>query len=331
MRDTALVVGGTRFVGRHTVSELLDAGYRVTLFNRGRHDDPFADHPRVRHVRGDRTERADLERAAGAARRAYDAVVDCVAYRPREVRVATEVFADAGAYVYVSSGDAYGAEEVPKREGETDLEPCTEAQATDEGPATYGPRKAEGDRAVFAAAERGVRAMSVRPTIVYGPHDYTGRFDYWVDRVGNDRVLVPGDGDAIWHLAGVESVARALRTVAEEGTAGRAYNVGDRRLFPLSEFVERVAAAAGEDVEVVTAPPERVERAGVDPDAVPFYRRYPHVLATERLAGLGWEPVDPERALAETVAATLERGPDPDERAPDRATERDALERLGAE
>ena len=328
MSDSALVVGGTRFIGRYTVEEFLDQGYGVTITNRGNHDNPFADDDRVEHVQGDRTVTEDLEAAREAAD--PDVVVDCVAYKPREVRAATGVFADVDAYVYVSSGASYGVEEVPKREGETGLESCTDEQAVDESYDSYGPRKAEGDREVFAAAERGVNATSVRPTIVYGPHDYTGRFDYWVDRVtGADRVLVPGDGDSLWHLASVWSVARALRTVAEEGTPGEAYNVGDRRLFPLEEFVERVAAAAGTEVEVVTASPRELEAAGVDPDAIPFYRRYPHVLDTERLHTLGWDPVPAGEAVERTVTAALEAGPDPTGAAPDRADERAALEAVG--
>ena len=320
----ALVVGGTRFIGRATVEELLAGGYDVTVFNRGSHDNPFADDDRVDHLQGDRTASEDLEAAAALD---PDIVVDCVAYQPREVRAATDAFADVDAYVYVSSGGAYGAEEVPKREDETALEPCSEAQATDDSPESYGPRKAEGDREVFAAAERGVDAMSVRPTIVYGAHDYTGRFDYWVDRVlAGDRVLVPGDGDSLWHLVAVENVARALRTVAEEGQPGAAYNVGDRRLYPLEEFVTLVADAAGVEVDIVTASPRELSAAGIDPDAIPFYRRYPHVLDTARLASLGWEPVEAATAIEETVGAVLASEADPTESAPDRADERRAVD-----
>jgi len=41
--DTALVVGGTRFIGRHVVEDLRGHGYDVTIFNRGTHDNPFAE------------------------------------------------------------------------------------------------------------------------------------------------------------------------------------------------------------------------------------------------------------------------------------------------
>jgi 2'-hydroxyisoflavone reductase len=315
--DTALVIGGTRFIGRHLVEELRDHDYHVTLFNRGNHDDPFADRAGVDDVEGDRKNDSALE--AAAARVDPDAVFDMVAYQPKDVRAATEIFADVDAYVYVSSGGAYGAEEVPKREGETPLEPCTPEQARDDSGATYGARKAEGDRAVFAAAEDGVAARSVRPCVVYGPHDYTERLDYWIHRVADhDRVVVPGDGDLLWHRAYVEDVASALRVVAEAGADGEAYNVGDRRLVTYAEMVELIADAADTDVDVVTASARELEAGGLEPSAFPLYRPYPHVLDTAKLAALGWESTPLAEAMERTVTESLSSDRDGRENGPDR-------------
>jgi 2'-hydroxyisoflavone reductase len=322
----ALVIGGTRFIGRHLVSELLDSGYEVTLFNRGKHDDPFADHPDVSHVKGDRKSSAALKEARDEVEPTV--VVDTVAYFPGEVRAATSVFSDVEAYVFISSGAAYGPDEIPKREGETALRPCSESEAVDDSPETYGARKAEGDRAVFAAAEEGVNAMSVRPTIVYGPHDYTGRFDYWVERVrAGERVVVPGDGTNIHHLVSVQNVARAIRTVAENGHAGEAYNVGDRRVLTLGNVVGTIASAVGTTLGVVTASRRELAPADLLPTDFPLYNPQPHLLSTEKLADIGWDPIDPADAIAETVAAEYESeddpGPDPEavEAALDRLTE----------
>ncbi|WP_323674822.1 NAD-dependent epimerase/dehydratase family protein [Halorubellus sp. PRR65] len=342
--DSAFVIGGTRFIGRHLVAELLAHDYDVTIFNRGTHENPFADDDRVTHVAGDRTDDADL---ASAARESdYDAVFDMVAYQPREVRTATRVFDDADAYVYVSSGAAYGEEEMPKREGAlqgrdeaTALEPCTDEQAVDDSGETYGARKAEGDRALFAAAEeRGVRAMSVRPCIVYGPDDYTERLDFWIDRVAeHDRVVVPGDGTNVWHRAYVEDVASALRVVAEEGTAGEAYNVGDRRLVTLEEMVDVIADCLGDaadapddagDVEVVHASERELSVADLAGDDYVLYREYPHVLDTEKLAALGWEATPLREAMQRSVDDHLASDRDGSEYDPGRDDERALLDVL---
>ena len=319
----ALVIGGTQFIGRHTVFELLDNDYDVTVFNRGNHENPF-EGEEVTHVEGDRTDPADVERAAGTAE--PDIVIDCVAYHPDEVRHATEVFADCDAYVVISSGSAYGAEAIPKREGETALCECTPEQEGDDSMATYGPRKAEIDRVIAAAGEDGVNAMSVRPPVVYGPHDYTERFDYWIDRVDEyDRVVVPGDGDLLRHMVFVEDVASALVTVAERGDPGESYNVGDRRLPILSEWLDLVADALDTDVEIVTANERELGAAEIAPGDFPLYLTYPHVLSTAKLSGLGWEATPISEALEATVDEHRESDRTGRENGPDRTDEERVL------
>jgi nucleoside-diphosphate-sugar epimerase len=319
-----LVIGGSRFIGRHTVEALHDAGYDVTTFNRGNHDDPFGS--AVDHVEGDRREDDDLRAARDAVD--PDVVVDCVAYSPRDVRVACEVFADVEGYVFVSSGAAYGAERVPKREGETALHPCSDEQAADDTWETYGNRKAEGDREVFRAAQRGVNAMSLRPPIVYGPHDYTERFDYWVDRVdGADRVLVPGDGTNLRHLVYVADVADAVVTLLDRGDPGEAYNVGDDHLPTLGEWVDRIADACGSHPEVVHADERELAAGDLTHEEFPLYRPYPHVLDTTKLRDLGWRSTPHEAAVAETVEHVRERGFE-GERGPEREAEARVLDIL---
>jgi nucleoside-diphosphate-sugar epimerase len=320
--DSVLVIGGTRFIGRHAVEEFRERGYGVTTFTRGNRENPFAAAGNVRHVEGDRTNDSALERARDAVD--PDAVVDCVAYHPKDVRAATAIFGDCDAYVYVSSGAAYGAAVVPKREDETPLCDCTPEQATADSWESYGPRKAEGDRAVFEAAERGVRAMSVRPPVVYGPHDYTERFDYWIDRaLTRDRIVVPYT--ALRHLAYVKDVASALRVVAEEGAAGEAYNVGDHTLPVLSERVDLIAAAADREVDVVEAGERELAAGDIAPGDFPLYREYPHVLDTHKLAALGWSATSHDEAVAETVADHREADRTGREEGPDRADEKRVL------
>ncbi len=323
----ALVIGGTRFLGRHTVSELLEAGYDVTTFNRGNHPDPFTDEDRVSWVEGDRTNDSALE--AAAERVDPSIVIDVVAYYPRDVRAATTIFADVDAYVYVSSGAVYAEETVPKREDETELVRCGPEEATDDSMESYGARKAEGDRAVFAAAQEGVPAMSVRPCIIYGPYDYTERVDYWLARIDTyDRVLVPGDGQHLWHRVYVEDVARALRVVAEHGAPGEAYNVGDRRVLTLADWIERSADVMDRDIEVVTAGPRELAAGGLDPSTFVLYREYPHILETAKLAPLGWDSTPIDEALRSTVAEHRESDRDGAEHDPGREAEEQVLEIL---
>jgi Nucleoside-diphosphate-sugar epimerases len=322
MTENVLMIGGTRFIGRHTVEEFQDHGYDVTLLNRGNHDNPFGED--VTHIQGDRADDTALQAAQLSVD--PDIVIDCVAYQPADVETATDIFADVGAYVYISSGAAYDREEIPKRETETPIKGCTTDQATDQSGETYGNRKAEGDRAVFQAAANGVNAMSVRPCIVYGPHDYTERLDYWIDRVAShDQVVVPGDGQNLWHRAFVGDVASALRVVAEEGEPGEAYNVGDRQLVTLAEMVETIAEALETECEVVTAGADALASASLQPDDFILHREYPHVLDTSKLAALGWESTPVPEAMRRTVTEHLESDRDGSDHDPGRAAEERVL------
>jgi len=329
---SALVVGGTGFVGRHAVEELIDHDYEVTVLSRGNRDRPSRDGDRVEYLTGDR---GDEDALAAVARRVDpEVVVDCALFDPADARTATRVFADVDAYVYVSSGGVYDRHDIPKREDETPLHEYDPDRHADDSMASYGPRKAECDRIVARAADRGVRALVVRPTMVYGPKT-TGRVDapvsgptswadvpglqthhdYWIDRVARyDRVVVPGDGTAIWHRAYVEDVAGAIRTVAERGEPGEAYNVGDRQVFTMEDVIDLVAETLGESVEVVHASRRELDRVGLDPDDFVLYHhlgsQYPHVLSTCKLSALGWRSTPPTTAMERTVAESLESGRD---------------------
>jgi 2'-hydroxyisoflavone reductase len=72
-----LILGGTKFLGRHLVNAALKNNHEVTLFNRGRKysDDEIET---VEQIHGDRN--ADLDKLAG---RSWDAVIDTSGYLPQ--------------------------------------------------------------------------------------------------------------------------------------------------------------------------------------------------------------------------------------------------------
>jgi nucleoside-diphosphate-sugar epimerase len=251
-----------------------------------------------------------------------------VALHPGDVRTATDVFTDADAYVYVSTGAVYADSRIPIREDAELRDWSTDAE-DDDPHETYGPRKAEGDRAAFAAADEGVAAMAVRPMQVYGPHDYTERFDYWVHRVDRfDRILVPGDGGSLLHRSYVEDVAAGLRIVAESGTPGEAYNVADRTLMTLGDSVELIADALDTDVEVVTASERELSAHDLAPSEFPQYTPDPMVVETGKLADLGWGSTPRADAVAAHVENYLDSDRDGIARGPDREAECRAIEAL---
>lgn len=332
-----LVIGGTRFAGRHVVEEFVASDDDVTVFTRGVSPNPFVDHDDVGQEQGDRNEQPDLERLRETLD--PDVVVDMVALVPEQVAMATDVFANVDAYVLVSTANVYGVPEVPLREGETRLFEYTDEHRTDGMPTTleegggpaYGPRKAACDRMVFAAADSGVNAMSVRPSFIYGPYDYTERMDYWIDRVNShDRLVIPGDGDYLFNQVFAPDLARAIRLVADRGTRGEAYNVADRKVLTRDEMVLAIAEALETDIEITHACPDRLDTVGLAATDFPLTLPFPILLDTGKLSALGWTSTSPRDAIARTVDEHLTSDRRGREGGPDRSLEVELIENQSA-
>ena len=96
-----LLLGGTRFLGRHVVDAALARDHEVTLFTRGRTPQPFGD--RLRALAGDRDPRVAPGLAALEGD-TWDAVIDTSGYVPRVVGASATLLASRVCrYVFVSS------------------------------------------------------------------------------------------------------------------------------------------------------------------------------------------------------------------------------------
>ena len=97
-----LVMGGTRFNGRHLVLELIKKGHNVTIFNREQTKAEIP--PEVHRLYGDRKNHQQLREALG--REEYDCVIDMSAYVVDDVASVMEILeGQAGHYIFVSTGN----------------------------------------------------------------------------------------------------------------------------------------------------------------------------------------------------------------------------------
>jgi 2'-hydroxyisoflavone reductase len=237
-----LVLGGTQFLGRHTVDAALARGHEVTLFNRGRtRPDLF---PGVEKLRGDRD--GDLTALQG---RSFDAGVDTSGYVPRVVAATIDALGEVGHYTFVSSISVYGEVPTPP----TEDTPVVElAEPTENWREAYGALKADCEDVVRT---RFADAFVPRPGLIVGPWDPTGRFTYWPARLAvGGRVLVPAPGDAAAQVIDARDLAAWIVRAAEDRLGGT-YNAVDR---PVSRaaLVETCREVAGTDAELVWIDPD---------------------------------------------------------------------------
>ena len=297
-----LVIGGTHFVGRHAVEQVVARGHEVTVFHRGT-SEPSDGYPDVEHVHGDRD--GGLEPLRG---RTWDWVVDVCGYVPRIVRASVELEA-APRYLFVSTESVY-AEPLPAWVTEesplaTMADPTVEEITWE----TYGPLKLLCERVV---EERyGDRALIVRPGYVVGPHDPTDRFTWYVRRAaGGGRMAAPSGPDYPFQFTHGQDLGAFLVMLVEAGASG-AFNA-DGEPLGLGELLGAIARVAGTKVEPIWVPEAMLqEPAGSDDELFPMWEPSPSVAWTmdaskARANGLVHRSL--ERTLRETLEWDRARG-----------------------
>jgi 2'-hydroxyisoflavone reductase len=260
-----LVIGGTQFIGRAIVDELLTSGDEVTLFHRGKtNPDLF---PEATHLLGDRN--VDLSTLAEGT---WDATIDPSAYFPRQVReLATALGGRGGRYVHISSVSAYDTMTTPGMNEDSPLATLVDPTTEVVNDKTYGGLKALCEVAtneVFGPGGpgwSGEEPSIVRPTYVAGPHDHTGRFTWWVERIARGgRVLAPGPRDNPFQSIDVRDLARFVGVLAHDASGGVFHASAPVPPFTFEDFLlEAINQVGPEDCEVTWIDAAPLLSAGV--------------------------------------------------------------------
>ncbi len=245
-----LVLGGTRFLSREVATQAVARGWDVTCSCRGA-SGGLPDG--VRHLRWDRTDGAP----AGLGSGEWDAVVD-VARLPSHVRRAAA--ATAGAHwVFVSTISVYADNTSPAMEPL--VAPVTDDVDLEVDPAAYGGMKVACEDIVRAGA---TSSVLVRPGLIVGPGDPTGRFAHWPQRLARGgEVLAPGRPIDVVQVIDVRDLATWLLDLAEARTTGVLDAVG--RPIPLEEMLTLAAAGVGVDPDLTWVDTAFLEAHGVVP------------------------------------------------------------------
>ncbi len=259
-----LILGGTLFLGRAVVDHALAAGREVTLLNRGRTNPGL--YPDVETIVGDRD--GDLQQLHG---RTFDAVVDTSGYFPRQVRAVVDALdANIGHYTFVSSVSAYADSSVPGAGETADLATVEDPSLEGLGQ-NYGGFKALSEAALDHALPG--RAHHVRAGLIVGPHDNTGRFTYWVDRIAaGGTVLAPGPQDQPVQFIDVRDVARWILHAADRNIAGAINATGTPGLMTLESVLDEIDNVTGGRAELTWVDEEFLLGRGVKPwDELPLW------------------------------------------------------------
>lgn len=225
-----LIIGGTKFLGRHLITAAQGGGHEVTLFNRGRHS--AEDFAGVEQIHGER--HSDLDKLDG---RKWDAVIDTCGYLPQSVKISAQALKDAvNQYVFISSISAYAGFGKPDFDESAPAAELNEEQAKKaneidpKGELTgailgemYGALKVLCEREAEKAMPG--RVLQVRSGLIVGSFDPTDRFTYWVMRVARGgEILAPGTPGRFVQIIDARDLSEWIVKAIEQNANG-IYNV----------------------------------------------------------------------------------------------------------
>jgi 2'-hydroxyisoflavone reductase len=253
-----LIIGGTRFLGRHLVEAALERSHDVTLFNRGKSNPDLF--PQLETILGDREQ--DVNKLNG---RIWDAVIDVAGYLPRIVRLSTEVLKETVArYVFISTISVY---ENFRKIGVNESDPVGKLQdetIEEINGETYGPLKALCEQVVQEVYEE--RALIVRPGLIVGPHDPTDRFTYWPVRVARGgEVLAPQKPEAPIQIIDVRDLANFIIKLIQDNASGVYNATGPDYELTIGKLLDVSKQVSGSDANFKWASVDFLSQHKVEP------------------------------------------------------------------
>lgn len=299
---TALVTGGTGFLGRHLSEALARSGLRViaTHFGTGGAEhhpgevrsvdvrDPSAVRALVEEIRP-----STIYHLAGQAyiQRSWEDPLETYATNlggTLHVLEAARRVEPAPRVVFAGSGTEYGQPETIPTPEEAPLRPTS----------PYAASKAAADLACFQYhANYGLPIFRLRIFGTTGPGKRGDAANDFAEqlaklRPGDHGVVRVGRLDRRRDLTDVRDAVRAMIVIAESGEPGTAYNVGSGHAVSVREVLDGLIRISGAHVSIIEEP----ARLRLVDEPV-------HLGDNRRLVGLGWSP---RVSFDETLASLLD-------------------------
>jgi 2'-hydroxyisoflavone reductase len=228
-----LIIGGTRFLGRHLAESFLRNNHEVTLFHRGKTAAPGL-FQGVEEIIGDREQDLSL-----LENKSWDAVIDTCGYFPKQVRKSAKALQkNVSSYIFVSSVSVYEDQSVRYLTEEAKTAVLKNPDTNEIGE-NYGALKAACEKEVQKVF--GEQALIIRPGLIVGPHDYTDRFTFWPHRgAKGGEIIVPEMKDPTIRFIDARDLADWIVRMAENKENGIYQAVGGSYNF--NDFVQKCIA-----------------------------------------------------------------------------------------
>jgi nucleoside-diphosphate-sugar epimerase len=254
-----LFIGGSGVISSACSRLAVESGIELFVLNRGGSSRQRPLPPEATVLQADIRDLAAARQALDD--REFDAVVDWVAYTPRQVQADIDLFRGrTGQYVFISSASAY--QTPPSRL------PVLESTPLRNPFWQYSQDKIACENLLVSAyREMGFPATIIRPSHTYDktliPLD--GGWTPIARMRQGQPVLVHGDGTSLWTLTHHEDFARGfVPLLGHPRTVGEAFHITSDDVLTWDQITAALAAAAGVSADIVHVPSDAI--AAADPD-----------------------------------------------------------------
>jgi 2'-hydroxyisoflavone reductase len=279
-----LMLGGTGFIGPHTIEALRRGGHQITLFNNDK--ESAKKFPEMESLFGDRD--GKIEALNG---RDWDVVIDNSGYVTRHVKLTADALKDrVGHYIFISSISAYADLTKPGIDEDYPLATLKDPNVEQVTGETYGGLKAACENVVREVY--GSRFTVIRPTYIVGPGDPTDRFTYWPVRASQGgEMLAPGTSRDPVQFIDVRDLAEFIAACAQHRHAGN-YNVCNApRSVRMGQLLEASRKISKARTKVVWVDAKFIDDQKFEGNEIPIWSPTEGEYAGAAL-------VDPARAVA---------------------------------
>ena len=238
---SALILGGTQFVGKRLVQLLIDEGVEVTVATRGFASDAFGD--QVSRLTINREDAGSLEKAFKD--RTWDVVFDQTCYSSQEaLDTLNELKGKVQKYIFTSSQAVYdfGTNHVEESFNPFDYQPVLKSRRDYIGYVGYQEAKRAAEAILFQNANFPV--VAVRFPIIIGKDDYTNRLQFHVEHVKEGKPMFIEHPDFSYSFIDSGEAASFLLSMAKSDYHGPV-NPGSEEDISLGELMELIEKLIG--------------------------------------------------------------------------------------
>lgn len=270
-----LITGGTTFVSKYAAEYFVAKGNDVTVINRG-------SRPQVKGVTLINCERTVLgDRLNG---KHFDLILDITAYTEEHIKTLLNSGVTFDDYIFISSSAVYP---------ETNPQPFTEEQPRGYNAVwgKYGTNKLKAEQYLQANVPN---AYILRPPYFYGVYENLYREAFPFDCAMQDRPFyIPQNGDMKLQFFNVVDLCRFIEILIDKHPKNHIFNVGNKTIVTIKEWVELCYKAVGKTAEFVSVGKDISQR-----DYFCFYD-YEYVLDVSKQSELMPDTVPLDQGLKE--------------------------------